>query len=55
MPLTPSPAAPCPHDPRQTLGARGMYHCPVCGAMVLAGVAHPDETLLPEESDTLPA
>jgi hypothetical protein len=24
----------------------GMYHCPECGEMVLAGVAHPDYSLL---------
>lgn len=30
----------CPHDPRKTRGAIGMYHCPECGVMVLAGVQH---------------
>ncbi len=32
----------CPYDPRvmvETPG--GMYHCPVCGEMVLAGCEHP--------------
>lgn len=33
----------CPHDPRQTFGPIGMYHCPDCGAMVLAGVPHPSD------------
>lgn len=30
----------CTHDPVRTQGAIGMYHCPDCGAMVLAGHAH---------------
>lgn len=34
---------PWPWEPQQLVGAPlGMYHCPYCGAMVLAGVAHPD-------------
>lgn len=32
----------CSHDPRKTTGPIGMYHCPECGEMVVAGVAHPD-------------
>ena len=32
----------CPHDPRETTGPIGMYHCPECGEMVLAGLVHPD-------------
>ena len=32
----------CQHDPKETKGAIGMYHCPECGEMVLAGVDHPD-------------
>ena len=32
----------CPHDPRETTGPIGMYHCPDCGEMVLAGMAHPE-------------
>ena len=31
----------CPHDPTQTTGPIGMYHCPDCGEMVIAGCAHP--------------
>ena len=31
----------CPHDPLKTFGPIGMYHCPDCGAMVLAGYPHP--------------
>ena len=32
--------APCP-DPRRTQGPIGMYHCPECGIMVVAGLPHP--------------
>ncbi len=32
----------CTHDPKQTTGPIGMYHCPDCGDMVLAGIDHPD-------------
>ena len=32
---------PCPEDPRALLGQPiGMYHCPVCGMMQLAGMEH---------------
>jgi len=32
----------CPHDPRELLGQPiGMYHCPLCGMMVIAGFPHP--------------
>lgn len=36
-------AAPeCPHDPQTHAGKPiGMYHCPECGCMVLAGLPHP--------------
>jgi hypothetical protein len=31
----------CPHDPRELKGEPiGMYHCPVCGEMVIAGLPH---------------
>lgn len=34
---------PWPWDPPQLKGAPiGMYHCPYCGAMVMAGMDHPD-------------
>ena len=36
----------CSHDPRKTTGPIGMYHCPECGDMVLAGLHHP-----PSEED----
>lgn len=32
----------CKHDPKETIGPIGMYHCPECGDMVLAGMDHPD-------------
>lgn len=32
----------CPYEPEQMLGQPiGMFHCPVCGEMVLAGMSHP--------------
>ena len=32
----------CDFDPRPLAGMPiGMFHCPACGEMVLAGVAHP--------------
>jgi NAD-dependent SIR2 family protein deacetylase len=33
----------CKHDPTLTIGPIGMYHCPECGDMVLAGMAHGDQ------------
>lgn len=30
----------CEHDPQQTKGPIGMYHCPDCGEMQLAGFPH---------------
>lgn len=34
---------PWPWEPEQLVGVPiGMYHCPYCGAMVLAGVSHVD-------------
>lgn len=33
----------CTYDPRVMAGLPlGMFHCPDCGSMVLAGMAHPD-------------
>lgn len=32
---------PCPEDPRRLAGAPiGMYHCPCCGEMQIAGMRH---------------
>lgn len=33
----------CPHNPQGTFGPIGMYHCPDCGIMVLAGFPHPTD------------
>ena len=44
----------CPHDPTQTTGPIGMYHCPECGEMVLAGMEHPDYSLLDEDEHKKP-
>lgn len=46
---------PCPHDPRTMLGQPiGMYHCPACGEMVLAGFEHPEHDFdCPEYDDSL--
>lgn len=34
---------PWPWEPQQLMGAPiGQYHCPYCGAMVMAGLPHPD-------------
>lgn len=33
----------CDYDPTPLLGQPiGMFHCPKCGEMVLAGMEHPD-------------
>lgn len=39
----------CKFDPTQITGPIGMFHCPECGEMVLAGVPHLDYSLLDEE------
>jgi hypothetical protein len=31
----------CTYDPQEAKGPIGMFHCPECGEMVLAGVPHP--------------
>jgi len=36
------------HDPREITGPIGMYHCPECGEMVVAGLEHPDYSLAPD-------
>ena len=45
----------CPHDPRETTGPIGMYHCPECGEMVLAGMEHPDYSSPDELNDGEPS
>jgi len=34
-------AAKCSERPEEHNGAIGMYHCPNCGAMLIAGLEHP--------------
>ena len=37
----------CDYNPKETKNKPiGMYHCPKCGEMVLAGQNHPDYTML---------
>ncbi len=32
----------CPYDPNELVNLPiGMFHCPECGCMVIAGVSHP--------------
>lgn len=38
----------CPYEPEWLLGTpMGMFHCPVCGDMVLAGMPHPKRETAP--------
>lgn len=40
-------AVKCEYDPTEMKDAPiGMYHCPECGEMVIAGLPHPDYSLL---------
>ena len=40
---------PWPWEPQQLLGAPiGMYHCPYCGEMVMAGIKHIDYRDMPD-------
>lgn len=37
----------CSYDPKELAGQPiGMLHCPICGQMVVAGMDHPDYSLL---------
>ena len=39
----------CTHDPRELAGQPiGMYHCPDCGEMVVAGMEHTPRAVLPD-------
>jgi len=39
----------CPFDPTEYKDVPiGMFHCPICGEMVIAGIPHPDYSLLDE-------
>jgi hypothetical protein len=42
----------CDFDPSKVDGPIGMFHCPECGEMVLAGYGHPDYSLLEEKPMT---
>ena len=49
---------PCPEDPVLLLGKPiGMYHCPYCGDMQLAGLPHlpPDDAYEAEYGQSWPA
>ena len=43
----------CGHDPRELKGLPiGMYHCPECGEMVIAGLPHyPEDEKETKEND----
>lgn len=46
----------CPHDPRELAGQPiGMYHCPECGEMVVAGIPHPAEIADEEYAEAMRA
>jgi len=46
----------CNYDPMQMAGLPiGMFHCPECGEMVIAGMPHPDYSILDEDFPTLAA
>ena len=47
-----SMAVTCTYDPTNDLG--GMFHCPECGEMILAGAPHPDYSLLENEPMATP-
>lgn len=42
----------CNYDPTKLLGQPiGMFHCPDCGEMIVAGIPHPED--LTEEEEKL--
>lgn len=42
----------CPYDPREMSDQPiGMFHCPLCGEMVIAGMPHPDYSILDKEEE----
>ena len=46
---------PWPWEPQQLVGVPlGQYHCPYCGAMVIAGVPHIDYSDLPDVAKRSP-
>jgi len=37
----------CPYEPEHLVGVpMGMFHCPVCGDMLLAGLKHPKRNIV---------
>ena len=44
----------CKFDPKTYADQPiGMFHCPECGEMVVAGIEHPDYSLLNEDLDNV--
>ena len=41
----------CDYKPELVTGPIGMFHCPGCGEMVVAGIEHPDYSLLNQMED----
>ena len=48
------PTEPCPYDPSTVEGSIGMFHCPLCGEMVVAGLFHPDPSILDDPHLDIP-
>jgi hypothetical protein len=40
---------PCKFNTIKVEGVNGMFHCPECGEMVIAGAPHPDYSLLEKD------
>lgn len=40
----------CDYDPSDVTGPIGMFHCPQCGEMVVAGQPHPDYSVINKEN-----
>lgn len=43
----------CKYNPTHDEG--GMFHCPECGEMILAGMPHPDYSLLGDDMEEIEA
>lgn len=44
----------CPYDPSSLVGIPlGMFHCPYCLQMIVAGLPHPDYDLLDDDEHVL--
>lgn len=40
----------CPFEPEHLIGTpHGMFHCDVCGEMVVAGCPHPRQSAIPDD------